>query len=66
MKVLRTTYQGAVRFSVVLDGDPDMHDAALKQIEDDVRELVEHAPAVMKVHKVHLEHQDGAWEEGEF
>lgn len=65
MKILRTTYRGVVTFDVVLDGDPDQHTDALDEIEADVRELVEHAPAVMRVRKVHIEHQDGAWEDAE-
>ena len=66
MKILRTTYQGFARFTVVLDGDNERHDDALKQIEEDIADLIEHAPGVMKVKKVTVEDGEGVWEEGEF
>ena len=66
MKILRTTYQGYARFTVVLDGCADDHEATLKQIEEDVRDLIEHAPGVMKVHSAHIEDGEGVWEDGEF
>ena len=65
MKILRTTYQGLARFTVVLDGCADDHEDALKQIEEDIAELIEHAPGVMRILKVHIEDGEGVWEDAE-